>query len=83
MGRGSSPAKFKQDFCERLAAARKLHGYSQSQFAELLGMTRDRYAKYETRTPLPHHMIGQACDILQMDVNVLFATKKNEVRKTG
>jgi DNA-binding XRE family transcriptional regulator len=83
MGRGTSPAQFKRDFCEKLAAARKLHGYSQSEFAGLMGMTRDRYAKYETRTPLPHHLVPIACDILEIDPGVLYGIRKQEVRKAG
>jgi len=41
----------------RMRVAREARGYRQKDMAELLGITKDAYEKYETRSRLPHHLM--------------------------
>lgn len=57
-----SPAKYKQEFCDRTKQFRIRAGYNNRiEFAGLLGISAENYAKYETRTPLPHPYIAKYC----------------------
>jgi hypothetical protein len=42
------------------------------EFAEYLGIPYAAYAKYETRTPLPHHLIPKYCRLTQIPIKTLF-----------
>ena len=46
-------------FRARLKALRKDLGYSQSQMAEAIGISLDRYKKYETRDRFPPHLLNK------------------------
>lgn len=74
MGRGVTPAKFKDGFAERLRAARIAAGFStQRDFAEKSGIPFESYKKYEQgRTVMPPHHIQAACAYLEKDANYLF-----------
>jgi DNA-binding XRE family transcriptional regulator len=72
MGKATTPGQFKRDFCKRLAAARVMRGYDQAEFAKLLGLLPNTYSKYERRSLLPHYLVAQACEILEVDVSYLF-----------
>ena len=52
-------SKYQREFCQRLKAVRARANYSQADFAAKLGLPRDTYAKYETRSLLPHDLIGE------------------------
>ena len=52
-------SKYQREFCQRLKAVRERANYSQTDFAAKLGLPRDTYAKYETRSLLPHDLIGE------------------------
>jgi len=56
-------SKYQEDFCARLQEIRKDAGFSQSAFAEALGLPRDTYAKYETRSLLPHDLIDDVAQL--------------------
>lgn len=54
-------AQFKQSFIKRVKQARAALGWKQWQMAEALDMPQDRYKQYESRSLLPHHLIGRFC----------------------
>lgn len=83
MGRATTPATFKKEFCQRLKAARIMAGYDQAEFAKELGLLPNTYNKYETRSLLPHFLIPRACEILGIDTAVLFVGPGAARRKTG
>lgn len=59
--------EYKQAFMKRVAAARIARGLKQWQLAEALGMPQDRYKQYESRSLLPHHLIGRFCIVTRVD----------------
>ena len=64
----STPAtRYRKAFCQRLKAAREAAGYTQITFAKELGLERDTYAKYESRSLLPHHLIPRVCQLTGHD----------------
>lgn len=64
------PVEYRKAMCQRLKAARAASGHTQETFAELLGLNVKTYAKYESRSILPHNYIGIACRAL--DLNPFF-----------
>lgn len=85
MGRGTTPARFKDEFADRLRSARIAAGYStQGEFAQALGVPTERYKKWESgRTPIPHQYVPLACDLLEKDANYLFRVAPKAARKYG
>lgn len=62
MASQNSPAKYKEEFCARTKRFRLRAGYqNRTEFANLLGISPENYAKYETRTPLPHQLVTNFC----------------------
>ena len=59
--------QYKEAFCARLKGARKSAGYTQAGIAALLGISRDNYAKYETRSLLRHDLIPAVARITGHD----------------
>lgn len=74
MGRGTTPARFKNEFAVRLKAARIVAGYkTQKALAAEIGIDWERYKKWESgRTPIPHQYVRTVCDLLNIDANYLF-----------
>lgn len=70
MTRVRVPGAYRDAMCARLKAARKAAGYTQESFAELLGLDEKTYAKYESRSLLPHPLIGRVCRLLDIDAFV-------------
>lgn len=62
-----TPAQYKKAFCTRLKSIREATGLNQDDFAKQLGIKRDTYAKYESRSLLPHHLIPRVCEITGHD----------------
>jgi DNA-binding XRE family transcriptional regulator len=85
MGRGVAPTRFKNEFAERLKAARIAAGYStQQEFASALGVPIERYKKWESgRTPMPHQYIPAACELTGQDANYFFKVTARAIRKTA
>jgi transcriptional regulator with XRE-family HTH domain len=48
---------FEAAFRERIRRLRKAKGLTAEEMALGLGIPADRYRKYESRSPLPHHLI--------------------------
>lgn len=61
--RTKTPAKYKTAFCQRIANARDSAGFTQETMGKALGIGRDRYAKYETRSLMPHHLLVEFCKL--------------------
>ena len=65
-------ADFKQAFCARVRAARKAHGMTRAEMGRRLEISRSAYARYETRAPLPHHLIEEFAAITGVEIKELF-----------
>lgn len=63
-------AEYRKAMCQRLKDARDAAGYTQGTFAEKLGLNEKTYAKYESRSLLPHPLIGTVCRLLDLDAFV-------------
>jgi hypothetical protein len=74
MGRASTPARFRSEMAKRLTSARIVAGYSTKKLAaDALGITLDRYEKWESgRTPVPAQYVGPVCALFHIDANYLF-----------
>jgi hypothetical protein len=75
-----STSLFKQMFLARTALAREKAGKSQEQMAAELGVAQGTYHKYESRTPLPHHLIPQFCMLTDITPQWLY-TAAVEIRE--
>lgn len=79
MNKAASPKRFREQFCERLRAARIAAGYDdQSAFARLLGIAPNTYSKYETRSYMPNHLIPRACTLLGIEIAFLYTGERSE-----
>lgn len=67
-----TPAEFRKAFVGRVRQIRESLGWSRQEAAELMGVSLDSWTKYETRTPLPHHLIPRFCRATRVDVWYLF-----------
>lgn len=84
MGRGTTNADFVEDFCRRIKAAREMAGYAdRDEFAKRMGIEKDTYFRYETRTPLPHRYIPRFLELTGADAQVLFTGHKATGRKAA
>ncbi|WP_146090435.1 helix-turn-helix domain-containing protein [Rhodopseudomonas palustris] len=57
---------FKSMFLARTKFAREASGKTQQEMADALGVEQSHYAKYETRSPLPHHLIVPFCTLCEI-----------------
>lgn len=57
------PSVFKAAVFVRIQEARKKSGLTQDDVAEMLGMRQSKYAKYETRSLMPHALLAKFCEI--------------------
>lgn len=69
------PADFSRQFRARTKLCREAAGYSQGAIAKRLGIERDTYAKYESRSPLPHHLVAPFVALTGVSYDYLFAGK--------
>jgi DNA-binding XRE family transcriptional regulator len=67
-----SPARFKKAFLARTKRAREAAGLTQEEMARRMGIRQDKYAKYESRSPLPHQYIARFCEVTGEKFEVLF-----------
>ena len=73
-----SPTKYKEAFCVRLGALRRAAGYTQVEMANMLGIPRDTYAKYEKRSLLRHDLISHVAEITGHDVWFVLTGKPHQ-----
>ena len=67
MADSEEEVQYKQEFIKRVKAAREATPLKQWQLAEALGMPQDKYKQYETRSLLPHYLMGRFCIITRVD----------------
>jgi DNA-binding transcriptional regulator YiaG len=67
MTESDAEKQFKQEFIERVAAARIATGKKQWQVAELLNVPQDHYKHWEKGRLMPHHLIGRFCLVTNVD----------------
>ena len=65
-------AGFRRVFRERVRAARKARGFTHTDMARLLGVSRYAYEKYETRSLLPLHLAEQFAAVTGVQLSELF-----------
>lgn len=80
MSRSRVPEQWVKACAQRLQSAREAAGYTQETMAEELKLQVKTYAKYETRTPLPQHLIGTVCRMLDLDPLVFLDGYGREAR---
>lgn len=57
-----SATLYRQAFVKRTKYLREEAGFTQESMAKALRISKETYAKYEQRTPLPHHLIAPYCE---------------------
>ena len=67
MAETDAEVQYKLEFRARVKESRVAAKLKQWQIAETLGMTQDKYKQYETRSLLPHHLIGRFCVICHVN----------------
>lgn len=72
MGKATTPARFRREFCARLRSAREFRGFSQEEFAKKLHVLPNTYSKYERRSPMPHYLVPLACGFLDISPDYLY-----------
>jgi len=82
MPKRMTPARYRETFCARLKNLRESAGMTQKELARELGIDKDTYAKYESRSLLPHHLIMPVCEILGVDAAFLVSGQGNTSPKT-
>jgi len=65
-------SKFVADFVGRVRQIREALGKDPKEMAELMGVSLDKWRKYEKRTPLPHDLIPRFCRLTGVDIWYLF-----------
>ena len=72
MAERSRPHKLTTGFARRLRAARVVGGYTQEEFSRLLGIKRDRYAKYELgQAEPPFYVLGKVSELTLQSLDTL------------
>lgn len=61
MRKTTTSAAFKTAIQQRLAAYRERNDLSQAELAKYLGVSRERYSKWEHRSTIPAEFMPQAC----------------------
>lgn len=63
---------FVRRFCARTRALRRAAGMSRGGLARSLGIAPATYAKYETRRPLPPHLVGPFTELVGCTIDDLY-----------
>lgn len=66
-----TPTTYRRAFVQRVRAARTLASLNPLEMANLLGVPKDTYHRYETRTLLPHHLLEVFCQLASCDLHWL------------
>jgi ribosome-binding protein aMBF1 (putative translation factor) len=64
-------AEYKRGFLARVRAAREGRRWRQEDIAELMGMDRNHYKQFETRTYLPRHLMPLFCKLTGISLEYL------------
>lgn len=66
-------SEFHREFIKNTRRLRIKAGFDDAkEFAGFIGIPYANYAKYETRTPLPHYLISKFCKLVRVPVKTLF-----------
>lgn len=63
----STPSNWRQEFIERVKAARIVSGMKPVEVAAALRVSLDTYVRWESRALLPHHLLMPFCRITGAD----------------
>lgn len=66
-----TPTTYRRAFVQRVRAARTLASLNPLEMANKLGVPKDTYHRYETRTLLPHHLLEIFCQLTGTDLQWL------------
>ena len=66
-----TPTTYRRAFVQRVRAARTLASLQPLEMANKLGVPKDTYHRYETRTLLPHHLLEIFCQLTGQDLHWL------------
>ena len=71
-------------FKDNLVSLRKIHGYSQDELAEKIGVTRQTLSKYETGESLPDiERCKRLAEVLDVSMDDLVNYEKNDRKNLG
>lgn len=76
-------SQFQSQFCARTKLARQEAGHTIESMATALVILKTTYAKYEYRTPMPHHLVERFCLITQVDIDWLYTGTTRAPRSRG
>ena len=68
----SAVSAFRDAFITRTKQSREARGLTQREMAIALGIEKEAYSKYESRSCLPHHLVRRFCMVCNISVDSLF-----------
>lgn len=74
----TTPVSYKRAFVQRVKAARIDFGKSPAEMSKLMGVPKDTYHRYETRTLLPHYLIEYFCRLTDKEVEWLITGARRQ-----
>lgn len=77
----SSPSNWRQQFIERVKAARIVSGMKPVEVAAKLRVSLDTYVRWESRALLPHHLVIPFCEITGADPVMLLTGARFDLGK--
>lgn len=77
-----TPQEFILAFVARTKNFRNSTGKTQRDMADILGIPEKTYARYESRSPLPHHHISRFCLSCGISIKELFDIRHKSNRNT-
>ena len=72
---------FKKAFFARVKLARESTGMSAKEMATALGISLDKYYRYESRHMMRHDLIPVFCQITKIDIHTLLAQPQNGAKQ--
>jgi transcriptional regulator with XRE-family HTH domain len=66
---------------ERIAHLRRMRGLTQAEMARALGISLDRYKKYEIRSALPIYLIERFARVVGHDIGYIVTGKRPDRRR--
>lgn len=78
-----TPTTYRKAFVQRVRASRIQADKSPLEMAQLLGIPKDTYHRYETRTLLPHHLILKFCELTGQDLTWLVTGSRLRANGNG
>lgn len=72
-----------QAYIRRVRDLRIARDFSQKQMADALGISVDRYKKYENRSVLPPYLLDRFAAIVQRDIDYIVTGRARSRRRTS